>query len=565
MADISTLNAAFQKAKDNGDIEMAKKFAQQIVAIQQSEPQGELPGFGEEVRAGVEAAPMESRAGPMEGGLQQALQGATFNLADEAIGGIGSDFAKLFAKLQGLGPSEVTGEEYDLSEEVGQASVRQDMKEFEEENPKTSLGLNIAGAMTMPLAAGAKFLGQAPKLSKVAGVSGLEGMMYGLGSGENPEDRVVQGTQQGITSAILGPLMHLGGQKVMEKVLKPSAKKLREALSPTKDATSLKAEAKQFYKTADESGVKVGKEHYQQWSKKLLADLEAEGINAETYPQIGKALRMIKRYKEPTYRELESIKTSLFAAKESRRDAVSSFGNRIDDEIDDFVADLTPQNITAGSVTDLADHLSKAKDLWSRHKQVTTLDDVMTKVAHSEDVVGKADVDRAIRGQVRQILDNPKKKRGFEGETLDAMEKLVVGDPIKQSARTLAEMAPSAGSARGPGSAAGTAILGVMTTGTPAGAALGLIPGITGKISKMLSGKITQKELLRIQDTIANKGQLEVQAVIDELMKKYNPGIAGGASSLSGMITEEPAPKLFGAIPRNKNPGGSLLQDLMVP
>lgn len=119
------------------------------------------------------------------GGMARAvLQGLSFGTADEA--------EAAFKSLMG-------DETY--AENVKE--IRNEIKQFAKENPKTAIGLEIAGSLPTAIAGGAGLarLGVKGALK----VAGIEGAAYGAGSAEGGVlDRAKSAATTGLTSAALG-------------------------------------------------------------------------------------------------------------------------------------------------------------------------------------------------------------------------------------------------------------------------------------------------------------------------------------------------------------------------
>ena len=119
------------------------------------------------------------------GGMARAvLQGLSFGTADEA--------EAAFRALMG---------DQTYAENVKE--IRNEIKQFAKENPKTALGLEIAGSLPTAIAGGAGLarLGVKGALK----VAGIEGAAYGAGSAEGDAlDRAKAAATTGLTSAALG-------------------------------------------------------------------------------------------------------------------------------------------------------------------------------------------------------------------------------------------------------------------------------------------------------------------------------------------------------------------------
>jgi len=509
------------------------------------------------------------------GGLaQQALSGAAFNMGDEAMGGIAGLYGTIYnqlansdmgKKLGMTGDSQIdmpnapadlrerrnfkTGEidsslsggaiNKDITARSATQEIRDEMKDFETRNPKAALAANIGGSLVGGGLAGAKMLGAAPTtLGKVAGISALEGGLFGFGRGEGRDDSLQKGFEDAVVGAVAGPLAKMGMDKVSKMWNKGEATKLREALDPTKNAEDLKTEAQKFYKTADESGFQVKPEKYNQFKTEMEALLQSRAITGKRYPRLGKAISYMRSLKNPSYQELEAIKDMLEGARTLGDDSAQyMYGNQFAKAVDNLVDDLKPGDVT-GDITNVSEHLKKARDLWTRKTQSELLDEMKYKAELSNAELDLDNMDKAIRQQIRPTLVNPKRKIAFDDETISSLEDIISGrgSMLKRRARAGEKIAPNESTARGFFPQVGAAIMGVASTGSPAGMIAGIIPGLSGGIARRIANNITAKEFARLQRDVANKGQLEIQQVLYELMKEKDL-LRGAAATAAGGAT----------------------------
>lgn len=144
----------------------------------------------EQERAAMPRTALEN----VRGGLGAALQGATFNFADEIVG-----------TARGLTGPETIGEAI--------ADERQQLGEFREANPKTALGLEVGGGLltALPIAraatSGVRGVQAAGRLA-AGGATG--GAIAGAGAGESPTGRLQGAALGGVVGGVLGA----GAQKL---------------------------------------------------------------------------------------------------------------------------------------------------------------------------------------------------------------------------------------------------------------------------------------------------------------------------------------------------------------
>lgn len=132
--------------------------------------------------------------GTGEGAARAFGQGVTMGFGDELVGA----GAATRAMLSGGSPSEAYGQ--------AAAGARNQEEQFAEDSPATSMGANIAGAVTgaAPLAALRVPATLAGRVKQGAGIGAGLGVVAGVGGGESAEGRAGGGAGGGIIGGLLG-------------------------------------------------------------------------------------------------------------------------------------------------------------------------------------------------------------------------------------------------------------------------------------------------------------------------------------------------------------------------
>ena len=512
----------------------------------------------------VEAPSIETPEGytPDSKGIETPLmKGATFGLSDEATGGVAALYMKMHDMVTGgMGRSGITGEQpasFQQNYATARDQVRADQDAFAEANPKADLAAQLVGGLLTGGYSGAKALGtnlakQSPRLALPV-VGAAEGAAFGFGEGEGREDSLEKAGYSAATSAVATP--------VLSKVLDVAGKATQRGLAKLRQRganysiADLKAESKSFYDAAAESGIKVRPGAWAKFKKNLFGKLKAKGIDVTGQPKtkseqgLSKSIRRMIKNDEPTYQELAAIRELLDDAKANKSEAVSKWAYGVSDDIDKFIENLTPGNVSAGSVADLAENLSQAKSYWTRMKQAHTLAKAREKAELSEAAIRDGDLDTAIRSTNRSIVnpENPRKSRGMEPATITALKDMMIGSRGKNMARMGAEMDPGSATRRGisPSLGRGALAVGALSIGGygvagPVGLAAGLLPllpPLLGRMFKSIANNITRKEYDKIENAVLNKNQPDLEAIIERLYSKYQPGVGGASAAIAGNLS----------------------------
>lgn len=526
MASIEILQQAFEKAKAAGDTEMAKKFAQGILDYQSNKP--EVSGY---------------TGGKEDDILTPLASGIMMGLSDEGQG-VAAKFAQWMGILENLSKSDITGEEFSVYEAV-RDKVRGDEKAFAEKHPTADTVAKVAGTLATGGIGGARLLGTegVKKLGAFAlpVVAAGEGATMGFGEGEGMEESLDKALTQGATSAVIAPAINKAIGVVGRYAQKGLAKiKRGETINSIED---LKIESQAFFDLAEESGIKIKSSIFKKFKKDLVQHFKDKGVNVIASPKnvaergINPAILRMMKMDEPSYQDLVAIRNLLKSAKKgegSVSDAAYDFSNMLDD----FIDNLTPRRVSAGSVTDLSENISQAKSYWSRMKQSKTLANARKEAEMSEATLKEGDFDLAMRSEARKIVrPDARKGRGMGKETITDLESMILGSGFKNVIRGGAGMAPGSATARGafPATAAGLgSMIGFSASGgNPFGLMFGMLPPALGAAFKTWGNRITRKEIDSIQDAVLNKNIDSLKTIMFKLNSKYGTGQKGAAAALA--------------------------------
>lgn len=477
---------------------------------------------------------------------QQALQGATFNLADEAQGGIASTYARIYGML--AGDSEITGKRLDqevpTNAGAATASIREQDADFVERNPNAALIANVAGGIATPGLATAKVFNKlrtAPKLLQRAAVpaaGGAQGGLYGFGTGEGQEDSIDKAKTGATIGAIAAPLIQYGGKYLANKATQAKAKDFQQKRNPTMDLEDLRDEAKKFYDKAENSNIRLTTDATNKFKNTMEDYFDSEAIRVGGYGPATGAINKIDALKNPTYKELEAIQISLRKGRISGDPSTKKVANEITEYVDDLMNNLKPSDIVSGSTVGLKANLERAKDLWHRKGQVEAIDEMQETALLSETVIDANDFDKAIRGGVRSLLGKSRRTGQFD-DVKKEMEAIITGGFGKRLARLFGGMTPGSHTARGTLPTAIAATAGYTAGGAGAAALAMAAPAIVGGGFKQLAGVATNRELAAIKQQILNKNQKKLYDILERLTKKYQIGIGTAAVVGAGQAADK--------------------------
>lgn len=183
-------------------------------------------------------------------------------------------------------------------------------------------------------------------------------------------------------------------------------------------------------------------------------------------------------------------------------------GMAMKDSIDNHLSQLRPEDVTGTNrpeevVSSLMDAREKANRI---HKsQVFEAEDtgVISKGLRRAATTGTGGNEvNAIRQNVRRVLENPKLRRGYSPDELQAMRDIADGTPTQNALRLLSRLAPTSGALPLGGFTGAAGAAGM--SGNP----LFLAPSAVGQGAKVMAERSTKKQIAQLGEMIRNGGPL---------------------------------------------------------
>lgn len=430
---IKALTVQAQQAYEAGDEAEGKRLL--VEASRMSADMGRAPeGFTADPRTG---GMIDLRSDPSldmgkgKSAAFGAMQGLGFNFGDEAMGAMQAG-----ANAVGLGG--------DIDPRFAMESARE-MDRRAQENTGAYYGGYIPGAVASSLSLG-KALGMtgAPAttgaaMKQGAILGGIEGGLAGAGSGEGLEDRATGAAFGGALGAgiggILAPLAGAGVNKVLQ--WNANRRAIAEAIKGAPTTEQLKAAGNAAYKAVDDAGVVVKPEAFTGMVDDVTSRMRGAGLDegmGSLTPQSARVAAILEdaATKPNTagvpFSEIDLLRRKAgVPAANMGTPLESRLGTTAIEGVDDFVRNLSPDQVSAGDAAALPELISKARDTWARMSKSQMIDDAME--ASENYLSGAAS---GIRNQFARILKSPKLSRGFSEMEKAAMRRVVNGSIPEQ-------------------------------------------------------------------------------------------------------------------------------------
>lgn len=357
-----------------------------------------------------------------------AMQGLGFNFGDEAIG-----------KLEGM-----TGGDEQFAVERAR-----EMDRRAQENPWAYYGGFVPGAVASSLSLG-KAIGGAGKAmglgatagSSLAGRAGLgaatgalEGGLAGFGAGEDGMADRAEGALWGAglgaaLGGVVAPAIGAGVNKLSQ--WNATRKTIADAIKGAPTTAELRAAGNAAYKDVDDAGVVVKPEAFAGMVDDVTGRMRGAGLDegmGSLTPQSARVAAILEdAATDPKaagipFKDIDLLRRKAgVPAANMATPLESRLGTTAIEGVDDFVRNLTPDQVSAGDVKALPELIGKARDIWSKMSKSQMIDDAME--ASENYLSGGAS---GIRNQFARILKSDKLSRGFSEVEKAAMRRVVNG------------------------------------------------------------------------------------------------------------------------------------------
>jgi hypothetical protein len=312
------------------------------------------------------------------------------------------------------------------------------------------------------------------------------GTAYGIAKEVAPDSPLIQ-----MGAALGGGILGGGGYQMMANRGAP----------PTVPSTGdLRNMAQAAYSQADDAGAIIRPEAMQRLAASVTDDLAEFGYHPQLQPRIATVLTELQRVGQEniTTKGIQTLRRIAGNAAMSTDPSERALGARIIGQIDDLLANITPDDVVQGNADEAAQGLREGARLWSQFRKSEMVDEAVEKgVRRAASTGSGGNEENAIRQNIRSILDSASKRRGFNAEEIAAMERVVRGGPIQNMFRLVGKLSPS-----GNGLMAALG-LGAVASGGP----LGIAP-VAGLVAKPIAEQLGRRSINALSDTIRRGGIL---------------------------------------------------------
>ena len=344
--------------------------------------------------------------------------------------------------------------------------------------PQLAAGSESVGAGALRQMAGST-------LSQDAVMGGLSGAGSVAGGALGEKVGGDTGRQIGsMVGSVAAPVAAGVGAEGVRHALKSSKEQsiIKEA-APTIDA--LKDQARQVYKQIDDLGAVVDSSRITGLVRNLNSSIKSEGFNKRIHPKVAAALDEFNSVdgRNLAVSDLDTLRKVARSAAASIEPDESRLGSMMIEKIDDFMDSLTPEALVGGKPGEVGSLYKDARQLWGRARKAEDIEWIIEKARNQA-----SGFENGLRSQFTSLLNNKKKIRGYSPDEVEAIQKVVRGGTLENTAKALGKFGFTEGRAS-------SMLLGSL--GVAGGSALGGNVGavavpLIGQVSKNLAQKMTR-------------------------------------------------------------------------
>jgi hypothetical protein len=461
------------------------KYAQSA-PVEQAAAQPEQPGFLQSAGEAVS-----------DFGSTLKNQGLSFNLGDEAFGALNTPVEMAVRAYTGEDAGKGIGERISGAYTAGRDWRREQDEAARKRSPIASTVGEIAGGMLTgggAAKAGMTLLnaGKATipgMVARGAGEGAAYGAVHGFGSGEGLDDSIDQAVMGGAVGTVTG-----GGVGALAgKMAQSTASKA----IPTRDAVTRRSDS--LYKAAKSSGVTLNPATSARLADEIKVALDGAAFHPRIHPKVAAAFdEVVGEAGNPLdLQRVDHLRRIAGAAAKSNEADERRVASAMIDKMDDFADALTPADVSGSNPASAVGYLKEARRLWSIKRKDEMIADALERAERRAASTGSGgNVDNAIRQNIRSILDNPKKVRGFSKEERALMERIVRGGAGQNTLRLIGKLSPQ-----------GNGLMAALGLGaTVANPVMAAAPA-AGLMAKSIADRITPANVARLSGVVRSGGR----------------------------------------------------------
>lgn len=304
-----------------------------------------------------------------------------------------------------------------------------------------------------------------------------------------------------LPTAALEVLGFKGSKKITGAPKAPTTKQVQKAVvESAPEIAQIKKASNAIYREIDDSGVTVKPEKVSSLVNRISTKTRKAGIDADVTPKAAGALNRFNKElgEAKNISDIDTLRKVAQGVAGQLDNTEKALGNIMISEIDDFLDNLNPSDLTVPSKkgADVGKKFKAARKLWGRARRSEMIQEAIEQGGNAA-----SGAENGIRVKLRSIANNKKKSKFFSKKELDAINDVVKGDFKTNIAKLVGRFGFSEGGATNVLSSLAGSFGGASVFG-PAGAIA--VPA-AGQASRVVAQKLT-KNKAKFTDAIVRAG-----------------------------------------------------------
>jgi len=262
---------------------------------------------------------------------------------------------------------------------------------------------------------------------------------------------------------------------------------------PAPSVSALRSEAAKQYAIVDNSGLTVSAPAVDQMVNDITSDIAKRGFHPMLHPKSAAVVSALgDATGDQSIQQMEILRRIAKEGAKSPDKADRAMARVVQDHIDDFMENLSPQQLSSAPDPQAQEALKTARDLWTKASRGEVIEDALEKAKNAAGAnYTQAGYATAVRQRFRQIANNDRAMARFSPEQRAQIKAVARGGKTENVLRLVGKLA-----VRGPVS--GTVSMGGgLAAFGPAGAIA--LPAV-GEAAKAGSTAITLRNARRASE-----------------------------------------------------------------
>jgi hypothetical protein len=292
----------------------------------------------------------------------------------------------------------------------------------------------------------------APSVASLGGGLGLASRTAGMGAigaGMGAAEAAVK-NEDIARGTVYGLLSGAGGNIAGEGIAKGigAVGRAFKAKPAVPSADDIAARASAAYRAADDAGVVYTPQAMQSLQSRIQGQLTDMGYLPGNQPGVANALNAIRDQAggNVTLKGLDTLRKAASGGFIPGNKSNNAMIRDVADEIDNLVASPRSGDVLMGDARAGADAIKTARELYAMQAKNSKVEELLERAGIRAAKSGTGgNVENTTRQEISKILLDPKFRRGFKTDELDAARDAVAGTATQNALRLVGRLDPTSG------------------------------------------------------------------------------------------------------------------------